>query len=71
MGVEAAPAVQAGDDARPWWEAPWFLALIIAATTIPLIYPPVPPLVDLLGHMGRYRVGLDLAHSPWRQRNYD
>jgi len=71
MGVEAAPAVQAGGEARPWWEAPWFLALIVAATTIPLIYPPIPPLVDLLGHMGRYRVELDLAHSPWLQRYYD
>ena len=71
MGVEAASAVQVGDDARPWWEAPWFLALVVAATMVPLIYPPVPPLVDLLGHMGRYRVELDLAHSPWLQRYYD
>jgi hypothetical protein len=31
----------------------------------------VPPLVDLLGHMGRYRVELDLNHSPWLQRYYD
>jgi hypothetical protein len=71
MGVEAASAVQVGGEARPWWEAPWFLALVVAATMVPLIYPPVPPLVDLLGHMGRYRVELDLAHSPWLQRYYD
>ena len=38
---------------------------------IPLIYPPIPPLVDLFGHMGRYRVELDLAHSPYLQRYYD
>jgi len=38
---------------------------------VPLLYPPVPPLVDLLGHMGRYRVELDLDHSPWLQRYYD
>jgi len=37
----------------------------------PLLYPPVPPLVDLLGHMGRYRVQLDLAHSPALRQFYD
>ena len=47
------------------------LALVVLATMVPLIYPPIPPLVDLFGHMGRYRVELDLAHSPWLQRYYD
>lgn len=70
MGVEAA-SVAEGDGARPWWEAPWFLALVVLATMIPLIHPPVPPLVDLLGHMGRYRVELDLSHSAWLQLYYD
>jgi hypothetical protein len=70
-GVEAAPADQVADAARPWWERPWFLAFVVLATMVPLLYPPVPPLVDLLGHMGRYRVELDLDHSPWLQRYYD
>ena len=30
--------------------------------------PPIPPLVDLLGHMGRYRV--ELGDSPWLERYY-
>ena len=68
MGVGSGPAVP---EERAWWEAPWFLALIVAATTIPLLYPPIPPLVDLLGHMGRYRVELDLAQSPWLQRYFE
>jgi hypothetical protein len=38
---------------------------------IPLLYPPIPPLVDLFGHMGRYRVELDLGQSPWLQQYYD
>jgi hypothetical protein len=54
-----------------WWEKPWFFAAIIFLASVPLLYPPVPPLVDLLGHMGRYRVQLDLAHSPDLQRYFD
>jgi hypothetical protein len=69
-GGGAVPTVTANEE-RAWWEAPWFLALVVVATTIPLLYPPIPPLVDLLGHMGRYRVELDLAQSPWLQRYYD
>ena len=56
---------------RPWWESRLCLALVVLATMIPLLYPPVPPLVDLFGHMGRYRVELDLAHSPWLKQYYD
>jgi hypothetical protein len=37
---------------------------------LPLVYPPFPPLVDLLGHMGRYRVELDLGRSPWLHDYY-
>ena len=71
MGAEAAQAVGTTEAARPWWEQRWFLALVVLATMVPLLYPPVPPLVDLLGHMGRYRVELDLDHSSWLQRYYD
>ncbi|HEY8592185.1 MAG TPA: hypothetical protein VIL42_04875 [Sphingomicrobium sp.] len=62
---------QAGAASRAWWESPLFLALLIFATAIPLLYPPIPPLVDLFGHMGRYRVELDLHHSPYLQRYFD
>ena len=71
MGVETAAAVQAEAEARPWWERPWFLALVVLATTVPLLYPPVPPLVDLFGHMGRYRVELDLDRSVFLREYYD
>src|SRR5438105_1631049 len=71
MGVEAAAPAQEGPDARPWWETRACLVAVVLATMLPLLYPPVPPLVDLLGHMGRYRVELDLAHSTWLQQYYD
>jgi hypothetical protein len=44
---------------------------MILITFIPLLYPPIPPVVDLMGHMARYRVELDLAHSPDLQRFYE
>jgi len=69
MGVEATAEV--ADHGRPWWESRTCLALVVLATMVPLIYPAIPPLVDLFGHMGRYRVELDLAHSGSLQRYYD
>ncbi|HET7817502.1 MAG TPA: hypothetical protein VFK58_07990 [Sphingomicrobium sp.] len=61
--IAAAPPRPSGP--RPWWETRAFVAALILLSMAPLIYPPIPPLVDLLGHMGRYRVQLDVAASPW------
>ena len=62
---------EAGLNESPaWWESRWLLLALVIGSTIPLLYPPIPPLVDLLGHMGRYRVELDLAHSPSLQLYY-
>ncbi len=66
----AAPAPAPKGEPRPWWESRPFVAALILIAFVPLLYPPVPPLVDLLGHMGRYRVELDLAGSPDLQRYY-
>jgi hypothetical protein len=71
MGVEASSAADSSDAARPWWESRACIALVVLATMVPLLYPPIPPLVDLFGHMGRYRVELDLGHSPYLQQYYD
>ena len=59
------------DELRPWWESRLCLALVVLATMGPLAYPAIPPLVDLFGHMGRYRVELDLNHSAFLQQYYD
>jgi len=71
MAAGAAPVSNARQEAAPWWESRLCLALVVFATTIPLLYPPLPPLVDLFGHMVRYRVELDLGHSPWLQQYFD
>src|SRR5215213_5808966 len=54
-----------------WWEARAAVIALALLSLIPLLYPPVPPLVDLLGHMGRYRVELDVGNSPWLRHYYD
>jgi hypothetical protein len=56
---------------RPWWDTRPFVALVILLSLVPLLYPSVPPLVDLLGHMGRYRVQLDIGSSPWLAHYFD
>ena len=61
--TQPAPTSRSGDP-RPWWETRPFVAALILLSAVPLLYPLIPPLVDLFGHMGRYRVQLDLAHSP-------
>jgi hypothetical protein len=50
---------------REWWESPAVIAAVILLSAVPLLYPQIPPLVDLPGHMGRYRVQLDLDSSLW------
>ncbi|HTG78220.1 MAG TPA: hypothetical protein VL553_01315, partial [Sphingomicrobium sp.] len=53
---------------RPWWEGRPFVAAMILLAFIPLAYPAIPPLVDIGGHMGRYKVAVDLAGSPILQQ---
>lgn len=65
MAERDAVAVRAMEPSPCWWERRWFLALAILATMVPLLYSPLPPLVDLPGHVGRYRVEIDL----WRPRH--
>ena len=62
---------QSGTSDRPWWETRPFVAAMILLSAVPLLYPAIPPLVDLFGHMGRYRVQLDLDTSPWLHQHYD
>ena len=52
-------------DALHWWQTRWFVLAATLAAAIPLLWPEIPPLVDLPGHMARYRVQLDHDTYPW------
>jgi hypothetical protein len=41
-----------------WWERRVVLIAFALAAAMPLLWPPIPPLVDVPGHMGRYAVQL-------------
>jgi hypothetical protein len=58
-------------EALRWWQTRWFVAFCTILAAVPLIWPDVPPLVDLPGHMGRYRVQLEYTQHPWLAEWYD
>ena len=58
-----------GEELR-WWETRACALALMLASALPLLWPDVPPLVDLPGHMGRYRVQLDLDTSPYLHQFY-
>jgi hypothetical protein len=54
-----------------WQQNRWFLLFACLCMAIPLVWPVIPPLTDLYGHMGRYKVQLDLDSSPYLKSFYD
>jgi len=69
MTIALGPA-EAARHPFQWWEYRWTVAALMLLSVVPLLWPDVPPLVDLPGHLGRYRVQLDLGNSPELQRFY-
>ena len=60
-------------ETRPsaFWEQPVFLIIVVLATAVPLLWPAIPPLTDLPGHIASYHVAQALHNSPDLQRYYD
>ena len=55
-----------------WWQTRGFVALATLIAIVPLLWPAIPPLVDLPGHMGRYRVQLtSTEQAPWLAEWFD
>jgi hypothetical protein len=54
-----------------WWERRIFVVLLITATVLPLLWPSIPPLLDLPGHMARYAVAVNGAGDRHLAAFYD
>jgi len=54
-----------------WWQTRLFVIAATLIAIIPLLRPEIPPLVDLPGHMGRFRVQLAIADHPFLKEWYD
>ena len=54
-----------------WWQTRAFVVLAAIVTAVPLMLPDVAPLVDLPGHMARYRVQLAHDGVPWLRDWYN
>ena len=65
-----AVATTATAPARRWWDSAWLWSALAVVATAPFLAASIPPLEDFLGHVGRYHVMLDGAHSPYLQRYY-
>ena len=46
------------DQPAQWWETRRFALTAIGVSALPLMWPPLPPMPDLPGHMARYHVML-------------
>jgi hypothetical protein len=53
-----------------WWESRGAVAAAALGATMPLWFVDLPPLIDLLGHMGRYHIQLNIADSPVLAANW-
>ena len=49
---------------RRWWETRAATILFIALAVVPLLWPTIPPLSDLPGHIGRYRIMAEAGRPP-------
>ncbi|HEV2567354.1 hypothetical protein [Sphingomonas sp.] len=50
--------------AGDWLDRRWVWLVLALAAAVPLAWPQVPPLVDVLGHMGRYHIQTQIDRVP-------
>lgn len=54
-------------DGRFWWQRRWVAAVAIMLAAVPLVWPAIPPLTDVPGHIGGYRIFADAGVAPIAQ----
>ncbi|WP_298091684.1 hypothetical protein [uncultured Sphingomonas sp.] len=47
-----------------WWQSRAFVAVCLILSMVPLLWPAIPPLTDLPGHIGRYRILSEAGQGP-------
>ncbi|MCP3729683.1 hypothetical protein M9978_04505 [Sphingomonas sp. MG17] len=62
--------LSAHSESPRWWQTRWFVLFAALMAAVPLLWPDVPPLVDLPGHMARFRVQLSHHEVPWLNEWY-
>ena len=54
-----------------WWDGRATLVALVALAFVPLLWPALPPLNDLPGHIGRYRIAMGQSPELARYFSYD
>ncbi|MDB5705459.1 MAG: hypothetical protein JWN66_2575 [Sphingomonas bacterium] len=54
-------------DGLHWWQTRWFVLAAILASGLPLLWPAFPPLLDMPGHIGLYRIMAEAGQAPLAQ----
>lgn len=49
----------------PWWATRRYGALVSLLLAIPLLWPAIPPLTDIFGHLARYTIVARIGTSPY------
>ena len=58
------------DQALRPWRANLGAVLLVLATALPVLFLETPPMVDVLGHIGRYTLQTSLDADPWLRTWY-
>lgn len=61
----------AGALSNGWWNDVRFTILALLLSAVPLLWPAIPPLIDLPSHMGAYHIGASIDTSQTLRRFYD
>lgn len=54
-------------DQPQWWQRRWAALAAITLAMVPLLYPAIPPLTDMAGHIGGYRILAEAGTGPLAQ----